>query len=295
MYTPVKHGWKYNMHDEPCTVMCWKPVRKCEKNSFLTHIISVLRQWKLNHETWLMLTHQVLNKMDDHILYQHSVCTINVPVDVLAPKGARRSLDLKITTQIYNWCFLDNAIFEQCFGDPVSFKMAMYHSTWEVKSTWWHFQMYFCLRQLLYFNSNFFEICSNDHINNKRALFQIIAWRRTGDKPLSEIMIIWFTYANTRHSASISWQISLLTNCLCLEVWWNLFLWAKCRWFVLTWWRYYLSTSPNITWDWNHGRLIARFSRSRELDSQKVNITKRLDRRLICVTSVPLFMFQSYW
>ena len=32
-------------------------------------------------------------------------------------------------------------------------------------------------------------------IDNKPALFQIMAWRQTGDKPLSKPMLTWFTFA----------------------------------------------------------------------------------------------------
>ena len=41
-------------------------------------------------------------------------------------------------------------------------------------------------------------------INNMRALVQIMAWRRIGDKPLSEAMLVCFTDAYMRHSASMS-------------------------------------------------------------------------------------------
>ena len=41
-------------------------------------------------------------------------------------------------------------------------------------------------------------------INIIPVLFQIIAWRRPGDKPLSEPMVILFTDAYMRHSASMS-------------------------------------------------------------------------------------------
>ena len=41
-------------------------------------------------------------------------------------------------------------------------------------------------------------------IDNTSVLVQIKAWRRTGDQPLSEPMIAWFTYAYMRHSASMS-------------------------------------------------------------------------------------------
>ena len=44
-----------------------------------------------------------------------------------------------------------------------------------------------------------------DPINNIRALVQIMAWRRTGDKPLTEPMIIRLLHgAYMRHSASMS-------------------------------------------------------------------------------------------
>ena len=40
-------------------------------------------------------------------------------------------------------------------------------------------------------------------INNMQALVQIMAWRRSGDKPLSEPMMVYFTDAYMRHSASM--------------------------------------------------------------------------------------------
>ena len=92
-----------------------------------------------------------------------------------------------------------------------------------------HFQMYFIKWKLFIFNENFTEICSLTHwgrdkmaavfaddtfkriflnenvrvsmkislkfvpkgsINNNPALVQIMAWRRSGDKPLSEPMMV---------------------------------------------------------------------------------------------------------
>ena len=41
-------------------------------------------------------------------------------------------------------------------------------------------------------------------INNIPALVQIMAWRRSGDEPLSEPMMVLFTDAYMRHSASMS-------------------------------------------------------------------------------------------
>ena len=47
-------------------------------------------------------------------------------------------------------------------------------------------------------------IVSKGPIDNKPALVQIMACRRTGDKPLSEPMMAYFTDAYMRHSASLS-------------------------------------------------------------------------------------------
>ena len=41
-------------------------------------------------------------------------------------------------------------------------------------------------------------------INNKPSLVQIMAWRRTGDKPLSEPMLAWVADAYMLQSGSMS-------------------------------------------------------------------------------------------
>ena len=41
-------------------------------------------------------------------------------------------------------------------------------------------------------------------INDIQALVQIMAWRRPGDKPLSEPMVAWVTDAYMHHSAPMS-------------------------------------------------------------------------------------------
>ena len=43
-----------------------------------------------------------------------------------------------------------------------------------------------------------------DPINNIPALVQIMAWRRSGDKPLTESVMTYFTDAYMGHSASMS-------------------------------------------------------------------------------------------
>ena len=41
-------------------------------------------------------------------------------------------------------------------------------------------------------------------IDNMGALVQIMVWHQSDDKPLSEPMMVWFTDAYMRHSASMS-------------------------------------------------------------------------------------------
>ena len=48
-------------------------------------------------------------------------------------------------------------------------------------------------------DSNFTEICPRTPTDNKAALVQVMAWRRTGDKPLPEPMLTQFTDTYMRH------------------------------------------------------------------------------------------------
>ena len=55
-------------------------------------------------------------------------------------------------------------------------------------------------------------------INNKPALVQMMAWHRTGDKPLSEPMtadVYWCIYVIWLQWDNVLWA-------LCLNLWWNL-------------------------------------------------------------------------
>ena len=54
----------------------------------------------------------------------------------------------------------------------------------------------------IFFNENItiliqisLKFVPNGPIDNNPALVQVMAWRRTGDKPLSEPMLTWFTDA----------------------------------------------------------------------------------------------------
>ena len=53
-------------------------------------------------------------------------------------------------------------------------------------------------------NFDSLESVPKSAIDKKLALVQIMAWRQTGDKPLSKPMMVCFTDAYLRHSASLS-------------------------------------------------------------------------------------------
>ena len=55
----------------------------------------------------------------------------------------------------------------------------------------WRFQINFPIWKMMYFDSNVTEIWSRckGPIDNRPALVKTIAWRRSGEKPLSEPMM----------------------------------------------------------------------------------------------------------
>ena len=53
------------------------------------------------------------------------------------------------------------------------------------------------------------EFVPKGPIDNKSAWVQVMAWRRTGDKPLSEPMLNQFTDAYMRHQREISYYTAL--------------------------------------------------------------------------------------
>ena len=59
--------------------------------------------------------------------------------------------------------------------------------------------MHFLELEYMTLDYNFAEIFLMDLIDNKWALFQVMAWRRSGDKPLSEPMFTQFTDAYMGH------------------------------------------------------------------------------------------------
>ena len=69
-------------------------------------------------------------------------------------------------------------------------------------------------------------------IDNMAAWVQIMAWRRTGDKPLSEPMLVCYTGAYMRHSASMKVYVLAVTYTIYvvsyLTVWWQTWLNVTC-------------------------------------------------------------------
>ena len=63
--------------------------------------------------------------------------------------------------------------------------------------------MYFHEQKALYFGSNFTEVYKGP-IDNKSVLVQVMAWHRTGDKPLPEAMLAEFTDAYMRYQGKMS-------------------------------------------------------------------------------------------
>ena len=58
--------------------------------------------------------------------------------------------------------------------------------------------------KIIEFRLKFTEICSHGSIDNKSVLVQVMAWRRTGDKPLAETMLTQLIDAYMRHQGEMS-------------------------------------------------------------------------------------------
>ena len=63
----------------------------------------------------------------------------------------------------------------------------------------------------VFFSNSNLKIVLKGPIGNKSVLVQIMAWCRTGDKPLSESILNHFTYAYMRHNMT---QITVMANIL---------------------------------------------------------------------------------
>ena len=63
----------------------------------------------------------------------------------------------------------------------------------------WHFEMHFCEWKVLCFDAISLRFVPKLPIDNKSALVQVMAWRRTSDKPLPEPMSSQFTDAYKWH------------------------------------------------------------------------------------------------
>ena len=74
----------------------------------------------------------------------------------------------------------------------------------------WLFQVHFLEWKYLNSNKNF--TVPNVPVKNIPALAQIMAWRRPGDKPLSELMMIILVYSRIYASLGLSELSSLIAK-----------------------------------------------------------------------------------
>ena len=65
-------------------------------------------------------------------------------------------------------------------------------------------QMHFREWKVLYYDKISLNFVLKDPFDNNPALVQITAWRRIGDKPLSELMLTQSTDAHMRHLGEMS-------------------------------------------------------------------------------------------
>ena len=75
------------------------------------------------------------------------------------------------------------------------------------------FQCIFLIENFLILNEISLKYIPYGLVDNMAALVQIMAWRRTGDRPLSEPMLVCFIDAYIRHSTSMSQSAVTSHNC----------------------------------------------------------------------------------
>ena len=73
-----------------------------------------------------------------------------------------------------------------------------------------HFQMQFRHRKCFNFIKNSLNVIPKGPMDNNSSFVQVMAWRRTGDKPLHKPMMAEFNDAYMRHQASMSQHIKAL-------------------------------------------------------------------------------------
>ena len=101
-----------------------------------------------------------------------------------------------------------------------------------------YFQLHFLEWKCLNFECNLTKFVPKGPINNNTTLFQIMAWRWTGNKPLSEPMMVMVSDAYMRHPALSELKSDLFSSLamgmLPRRLWWNYFhsVTKKLRWFI---------------------------------------------------------------
>ena len=106
---------------------------------------------------------------------------------------------------------------EKAFRNSCLISVIIFRPHIEVEKKWppfsrWHFQMHFlewrCINSLIKISMKFLP---KGPINNIPALVQIMAWRRPGDRPLSEpMMVSFFTHICDSRPQWVKIQLLLL-------------------------------------------------------------------------------------
>ena len=70
-----------------------------------------------------------------------------------------------------------------------------------------HFQIHFWEKHFLHFDSNCDKICPRWSANSQPLLVQMMAWHRTGDKPLSKPLLCLYSRSDNMPCRQISWSL----------------------------------------------------------------------------------------
>ena len=77
-------------------------------------------------------------------------------------------------------------LLQFCIKPSISFQKFVETETQWLLFVGQHFQINFLKWKMVYFDSNFADICTQGSIISKPALYKTIAWHQKRDKPLSE-------------------------------------------------------------------------------------------------------------
>ena len=115
-----------------------------------------------------------------------------------------------------------------------------------------HSRMHFLEWKLLNFLKNFIDICSLGS-NWQYSLVQIMGCHRTGDKPLSESVMVWLPGAHYVTRPQVNWWTHTETEMS--SFWWNFHHWLHWK---LSNWQLPVQPVIKISSKWRHFRFSDR-------------------------------------